>query len=80
MTQHLIVEVDSSGTSVVYVPLFRLWELLRVLPLGLAAISYHYQTNQAQVIFPGLRSSIAQQIVDAALIKDGDLSEPERPC
>ena len=80
MTQHLMVEVDSNGTSVVYEPLFRLWDFLRVLPSGLAAITYHYQTHQAQVGFPGLRSSIAQRIVDAALIKDGDSSEPERPC
>ena len=79
MTQHLMVEMDSSGTSVVYVPVFELWELLRVLPAGLAAISYHYQTNQAQVSFPGLRPPLAQQIVDAALMKDGDLPEPERP-
>lgn len=79
MTQHL-VEVDSNGTSVVYVPLFQLWELLRVLPSGLAAIAYHYQTQQAQVSFPGLRHPLVQQIVDAALIKAGDLSEPERPC
>jgi len=77
MTQHLMVEVDSSGISVVYVPLFRLWELLRVLPSGLAAISYHYQTNQAQVSFPGLRPSTAQQLVDAIHIKDGVSSGPD---
>lgn len=78
MTQHLMIEVDSNGISAVYVPMFELWELLRLLPAGLAAISYHYQTNQAQVSFPGLRPTLAQQIVDAALMKESALSEAER--
>jgi hypothetical protein len=77
MMQHLVVEVDSTGTSVVYVPLFHLGDLLRFLPAGLANISYHYQSNQAQVSFPGLRPSTAQQIVDAALTKDCDSSSSD---
>ena len=77
MTQHLMVEVDSNGMPAVYVPVFQLWELVRLLPAGLAAVSYHYQTNQAQVSFPGLRPLLAQQIVDAALIPDG--AETDRP-
>ena len=71
MTRHLVIAVDSSGISAVHVPLFHLWELLRLLPPGLAAISYHYQTGQAQVSFPGLGSALAQRIVDAALMMDG---------
>jgi len=71
MAEHLVIEVDSHGTCVVYVPLFHLWELLRLLPPGLAAISYHYQSGQAEVSFPGLGSALAQRIVDAALMKDG---------
>ena len=77
MAQHLVIAVDSSGISVVYVPLFRLWELLRLLPPGLAAISYHYQTGQAQVGFPGLGSALAQQIVDSALMKEGGASSSD---
>jgi hypothetical protein len=72
--QQLMVEVDASGTSVVYVPLYGVWDFLRVLPVGLAVISYHYQTNRAQVSFPGLRPSTVQRIIDAALMQDGDFS------
>ena len=78
MMQHLTVAVDSSGTFVVYVPLYSLWDFLRLLPSGLSVISYHYQTNQAQVSFPGLPPPTARQIVDAALMKDRDLSQPDR--
>ena len=71
MAQHLVIAVDSNGISIIYVPVFRLWELLGLLPPGLAAISYHYQSGQAEVSFPGLGSALAQRIVDAALMKDG---------
>jgi len=79
MTQHLMVEVDSSGTSVVYVPLFRLWNFCGCYPWGWPQSPTTTRPSGSGDL-PGLRSSIAQQIVDAALIKDGDLSEPERPC
>ena len=71
MVQQLVVGVDSMGTSAVLVPLVGLWGLLRLLPAGLAAISYHYQSQQAKVSFPGLGLRIAQQIVDAALRRGG---------
>jgi hypothetical protein len=77
MAQHLVIAVDSNGTSVVYVPMFRLWEFLRLLPPELAAISYHYPTGQAQVSFPGLGLALAQRIVDAALMKDDGASSPD---
>jgi hypothetical protein len=76
-TQRPIVEVGAGGTSVVYVPLFGLWDFVRVLPVGLAVISYHHQTNQAQVSFPGLRPSTVQRIIDVALTQDGDFSQPD---
>ena len=78
MTQHLMVVVDSSGTSVVFVPLHKLWEFLRSLPSGLAVISYDHRTHQAKVSLPGLRPPIARQVIDAALEKDGDFCEPDR--
>ena len=77
MLKQLVVEVDYNGIPVVHLPIFQLWELLRLLPAGLAAISYRYQNNQAQVSFPGLSAATAQRIVDVALTKDGDLSSSE---
>jgi hypothetical protein len=75
MAQHLMVAVDSSGGSVVYVAFYILWDFLRLVPSGTAVISYHYQTSQAQVSLPGLLRPVARQIVDAALMEDGDLPD-----
>jgi len=76
---HLVVEVDSTGTAVVFVPVFELWELLQHLPRFLAAISYDALTGQARVSFPGLQSSLAQMIVDAALLNVGNWCKVNEP-
>ena len=79
MLHHLVVEVDSTGTAVVFVPMFELWELLQHLPRFLPAISYDGLTQQAKVSFPGLRPPLAQMIVDAALLNVGNPCEVHEP-